>query len=132
MENRLHGFHHVSNNTLPQSNAARILIKTNQHYLTRYQGHGLIYINHGQPWFNLNVPLQARVYEIYTLKFAFEVRWLHGTCMYICMYVCMYVNTYVYMYVLYCMYCTVCTCVHVFVTYVRIFVCMYVHMYVQM
>ena len=79
MENRLRGFHHVSNNKLPQPNAARILLKTNQHYLTRY---GLTEINHGQPWFNLNVPWQARVYEICTLKFAFEVRWLHGTYIY--------------------------------------------------
>ena len=29
MQNRVHGFHHVSNNKLPQSNTARILIKTN-------------------------------------------------------------------------------------------------------
>ena len=79
MENRPYGFHHVSNNKLPQLNAARILIKTNQRCLTRYQGHGLTKINHGQPWFNLNVPWQARVYEICTLKFSFEVRWLHGT-----------------------------------------------------
>ena len=76
MENRLHGFHHVSNNKLPQSNAARILIKTNQCYLTGYQGHGL---THDQPLFNLNVPWRARVYELCTLKFAFEVRWLHST-----------------------------------------------------
>ena len=58
IQNRIHGFHHVSNNKLPQSNTARILIKTN----------------------NVTSPdIKAMVYEIYTLEFSFEVRWFHGT-----------------------------------------------------
>ena len=52
---------------------------------------------HGQPWFNLNVPWLARVYKICTLKFAFEVRWLHGTYTLGCSYVHNLVYTPVYM-----------------------------------
>ena len=47
MQNWAHGFHHMSNTKPPQLNAARILIKTNKHYLIRYQGHGTFKINHG-------------------------------------------------------------------------------------
>ena len=80
MQNRVHGFHHVSNNKLPQSNTAmQDSYKNKQRYLIRYQGHGTFKLNRGQPWFNLNVPWQARVYEICTLEFSFEVRWFHGT-----------------------------------------------------
>ena len=79
MQNRVHGFHHVSNNKLPQSNTARILIKTNN--VTSSDVKAMVHLMyHGQLWFNLNVPWPARVYKICTLEFAFEVRWFHGTC----------------------------------------------------
>ena len=40
MQNRVHGFHHVSNNKLPQSNTAMILIKTNNVTSSDIKGHG--------------------------------------------------------------------------------------------
>ena len=60
MQNRVHGFHHMSNNNkLPQSNTARILIKTNN--VTSSDIKAMVhYMYHGQPWFY--VPWPAMVY----------------------------------------------------------------------
>ena len=65
MQNRVHGFHHVSNNKLTQSNTARILIKTNN--ITSSYIKAMVHLS------------CTRVYEICTLEFSFEVRWFHGT-----------------------------------------------------
>ena len=58
MQNRVHGFHHVSNNTLPQSNTARILIKIINITSSDIKaiGYGTFKLNHSKPGFMRHVP----------------------------------------------------------------------------
>ena len=49
---------------------------------TIVHGYGTCKMYHGQPWFILNVPWPAMVYEIHVCTVFHDLRWFHGTFTY--------------------------------------------------